>query len=121
MNLENSMGSVRAAKGLLLGTTLLWTMPALAQDTDQQAAGPLETNAIVVTAQRRAQRLEEVPLAITAQTGAQLSEAGVDDIRDLGNVVPGLTFTTQGAFAAPTIRGVQSTVAIAGADSPVAI
>jgi iron complex outermembrane receptor protein len=78
-------------------------------------------DAIVVTAQRREERLQDVPLSITAQTGEQLANAGVDDIRDLGNVVPGLTFTTQGAFAAPTIRGVQSTVAIAGADSPVAI
>ncbi|MBS7670096.1 TonB-dependent receptor [Croceicoccus gelatinilyticus] len=121
MKLENSKGSVRAAKGLFLSTSLIWAMPALAQDAGDEEAKSLDTNAIVVTAQRRAQRLEEVPLAITAQTGAQLSEAGVDDIRDLGNVVPGLTFTTQGAFAAPTIRGVQSTVAIAGADSPVAI
>jgi len=122
MNCYVSKGSVRLAKAALLTSALGLAAPAFAQDAALESeTGVRETNAIVVTAQRRAQRLEEVPLSITAQTGAQLSEAGVDDIRDLGNVVPGLTFTTQGAFAAPTIRGVQSTVAIAGADSPVAI
>lgn len=115
-----------AGKFVLLASAVALPMSAAAQTAqaepaESEASSSGGFDAIVVTAQRREERLQDVPLSITAQTGEQLSTAGVDDIRDLGNVVPGLTFTTQGAFAAPTIRGVQSTVAIAGADSPVAI
>jgi iron complex outermembrane receptor protein len=76
---------------------------------------------VVVTAQRRAESIQDVPLSISAQTAEDLNRAGITDIRDLGNVVPGLAFNTQGPFASPTIRGVQSMIAQAGADSPVAI
>ena len=76
---------------------------------------------LVVTAQRRAEAIEDVPLSISSQTGESLAQKGIFDLRDLGNVVPGLAFNTQGPFAEPTIRGVQSTIANAGADSPVAL
>lgn len=76
---------------------------------------------IVVTAQRRSERLSDVPISITAQTGADLTRAGITNVRELGNVVPGLSFTTQGTFAQPTIRGVQSSISLGGSDNPIAI
>ncbi len=76
---------------------------------------------IVVTAQRRAESIQDVPLAITAVSADDLARAAISDIRDLGNMVPGLTFTTQGPFASATIRGVQSMIHQPGADMPVAI
>jgi iron complex outermembrane receptor protein len=82
-------------------------------------AGTIEE--IVVTAQRRAEPIQYVPFSVVAQTGADLERAGIVDIRDLGDVVPGLVFITQGPFAQPEIRGVQSTIAQAGADSPIAM
>lgn len=117
-----SKQSMKSGVALCLGGVtagLLASTPGYAQQAQDEVDA--REGVIVVTAQRREERLQDVPLSITAQSGDQLAQAGVDDIRDLGNVVPGLTFTTQGAFAAPTIRGVQSTVALAGADSPVAI
>jgi iron complex outermembrane receptor protein len=116
--------SVSAPVAVLTTASLTIAMipcPSSAQGTDDSAqrAGALEE--IMVTAQRRTERLQDVPLSVTVQTAEDLANAGIEDIRDLGIAVPGLNFNTQGAFAAPTIRGVQSTVAIAGADSPVAI
>lgn len=63
---------------------------------------------IVVTAQRRSQSVQDVPIAISALSGEQLSEAGVRDPRDLTLLVPSLSM--QAGTAASTtslfIRGV---------------
>jgi iron complex outermembrane receptor protein len=76
--------------------------PAVAQ-TDDTA---LEE--IVVTAQRREQNLQDVPIAISAMTGQMLEDAGVRDPRDLQAYVPSLQF--QSGTAATTsiifLRGV---------------
>lgn len=46
---------------------------------------------IVVTAQKREQNLMDVPIAISALSGSELSERGIDNIRDLSLAVPELT------------------------------
>lgn len=60
--------------------------PAIAQTNDTV----LEE--IVVTAQRRYQNLQDVPIAISAMTGQMLENAGVRDPRDLQAYVPSLQF-----------------------------
>jgi iron complex outermembrane receptor protein len=87
----------------------------------QERGDRLALEEVVVSAQRRSENIQDVPIAITAQTAEELRRAGVVDIRDLGNVVPGLTFAGQGAIAVPTIRGVQSRLGQAGNEQPVAI
>ena len=84
-------------------------------------AGQPMVGEIVVTAQKRAERLQDVPLSITAVTGAALQKAGIANVRDLANVVPGLTFSSQGAWQEPAIRGVTTSVTSAGSENPVAI
>ncbi|MFM2272108.1 MAG: hypothetical protein RL702_1173 [Pseudomonadota bacterium] len=87
-----------------LGGTLC-AAPALAQQTgaDEAAAAPGE---IIVTAQRRAERLQEVPLAISAFTGESLQSQGITSTRDLTIVTPGLNFTQSSFSPQPTIRGI---------------
>ena len=80
-----------------------------------------DTGEIVVTAQRRSERLSEVPLSVTAQTGEQLAKAGITDTRQLAMVVPGLTFSAQGPWAQPATRGVSSTANSPGTDTNVAV
>ncbi|MBV9511012.1 MAG: TonB-dependent receptor, partial [Caulobacteraceae bacterium] len=75
----------------------------------------------MVTAQRREERLKDVPIAITAVSGQQLSKAGITSVTDLGLVTPGLNFAVQGAFAEPTIRGIGTSVTGAGADANVSL
>jgi iron complex outermembrane receptor protein len=85
-------------------STLGWpTLAAFAQ-----ATGDAALEEIVVTAQRREQNLQDVPIAITALTGAMLAESGVRDPRDLQSYVPNLQFQS-GTAATTTIiflRGV---------------
>jgi iron complex outermembrane receptor protein len=76
---------------------------------------------IVVTAQRRSERLNDVPLTVFTNSREQLQAAGVVDISGLGTVTPGLTFSSQGAFAIPSIRGVSTSFNGASADNPVAL
>ena len=87
------------------------------------AAQPAETDdgEIIVTAQRREQKLSDVPISITALTGDQLAATGVVSSTDLATVTPGLQFPVAGAFAQPTIRGIGTTVTSAGSDANVAI
>lgn len=63
---------------------------------------------IVVTAQKRAEGLQDTPVAVTAFTGEQLQQAGVFDSIALSNVVPNVTVGTENARDAIfiNIRGI---------------
>lgn len=85
---------------------------------DEAAQEPAE---VVVTAQRRAERLQDVPLSVTAATADELSKAGIVNTQDLTNVVPGLKVDRVAGFTAPAIRGISTQIAQPGADANVAI
>ena len=68
-------------------------------------AGP-EGEEIVVTAQRRPERLQDVPISLTVKSGEQLEQMQATDMASLGKVVPSLTMTRTGAFTQPYLRGV---------------
>jgi iron complex outermembrane receptor protein len=61
---------------------------------------------IVVTAQKREERLQEVPVAVTALTAETLQASRVIEARQLTFITPGLVFTQGGFVARPQIRGV---------------
>jgi iron complex outermembrane receptor protein len=80
---------------------------------DRHAAGAPQARAvqeIVVTAQRRAERLQDVPLSVTAVTADSLQHAGVTSTRDLELVTPGLRIEASGAYVQPVIRGITTTL-----------
>ncbi|QBM75064.1 TonB-dependent receptor [Sphingomonas sp. AAP5] len=62
---------------------------------------------IIVTAQKREQVLNDVPMSITAASGDKLARQGVKDVADLAKVVPGFSYT-ESAYATPvfTLRGI---------------
>lgn len=77
---------------------------------------------ITVTAQRRSESLENVPIAITAVTSAEIERKGIHDLGGLAGQVPGLTFSPY----APgqnivSLRGVSSNDDGAGTDNSVAV
>jgi iron complex outermembrane receptor protein len=115
--------NVRWLGGTALAASLCIAAPAFAQDATPAVAEEAvqEDGEIVVTAQRREQRLSEVPISITAITGEQLTESGVVSSTDLATVTPGLQYPISGAFAQPTIRGIGTTVTSAGSDPNVAL
>ncbi len=68
---------------------------------------------IVVTAQRRAENLQRVPVAITAVTGPALAERGVARTIELGTVVSGLNIRATNSSFQPTIRGIGTSATFA--------
>src|SRR6476620_8479682 len=87
--------------------------PAAAGDTQQ--AGGLED--IVVTATRREERLQDVPVTVTAITAQSLAVADVATVRDLTQVIPGFVGSRNAGVFQPVIRGVGST-GISTGDEP---
>jgi iron complex outermembrane receptor protein len=92
---------------------------------DQILAQTTETiEEVVVTATRRAQSLQDVPIAVTAISGQQLEEAGVQDLTTLSRLAP--SFNIEGAQTTATtftfrIRGVGTTGQNVGFESSVGV
>lgn len=78
--------------------------PASAPPTSQSRL----VGEIVVTAQKREELLQDVPISISAFSTAQLEAQGVLDVEDLPKITPGLTVTTQVGFTSTFLRGVGS-------------
>ena len=76
---------------------------------------------IVVTAQRRAERLEDVPMSISTVSAATVERAGLTNIDELGKVAPGVQVSHAGGSVVPSIRGITALTNTPGADSNVAI
>lgn len=83
---------------------------AFAQDTEASAADEKATgNQIIVTAQKVEQRLQDVPITITATTGERIRELGITDLDELSRYVPGLLIQEQSANnPGIVIRGITS-------------
>jgi len=85
---------------------------ALAQEAAAPAVdqGAAETGELVVTAQRRTENVQDVPISIAAFSAADLEAANVATIFDLPRLTPGLTIDTGNTSgkARITIRGVGS-------------
>jgi iron complex outermembrane recepter protein len=113
---NNKKSSMVWADGLMgrilvgAATSIIALTQALAQSESTLqprtiSGGELEE--IVVTAQKRSENINTVPLSITAVSGEQLKETGVTQTADLEKVVPGFTYQPS-AYGVPvfTIRGV---------------
>lgn len=91
--------------GVLLGA--LFSLPAHAQA--QAGAPQLTLDEIVVTAQRRSERLQDVPVTVTAFGAAQIQDSHIVGVQDVITRTPGLSFD---AFPASEprlfIRGIGS-------------
>ena len=81
--------------------------PAMAQGA---AAANENSNEIIVTAQRRSEKLEEVPMSVTVVTAETLANAGVTSLRDLASVTSGYQLGGGGAFPQPAVRGVTTVI-----------
>jgi iron complex outermembrane receptor protein len=127
---------------LKLSTALaaaLAAAPALAQDapasdeaeaaaanevTETADAGQTQDTDIVVTARRRAESLQDVPIAVTAYQGEALERAGSTDITDLSDTTPNVTIeTSRGTNTTLTafIRGVGQQDPVAGFEAGVGL
>ena len=126
--------TVAAVRGLLLaGAAIACAQPAWAQETEQVAAEANEsaeaadvegTNEIVVTARRRNEILQDVPVAVTAYSGEALEAQGALDITDIGDTTPNVTLEASRATNSTLtafIRGVGQQDPVAGFEQGVGI
>ncbi|ATE65153.1 TonB-dependent receptor [Rhizorhabdus dicambivorans] len=83
------------------------------------AGGGLEE--IVVTAQKRSENLQRVPISVSVATASELKASGISGVQDLKIAAPGVEVQNQNGYAFPVIRGVGSKAAAPGLEPPVAI
>ncbi len=98
-------------------------MPAYAQDA-QEGAEEDDSDVIIVTATRRAQDVQDIPLAVTAVSPEQLEQQGVVNVQNITQVSS--SFSTSSAQIASSsvvlrIRGVGTTSNNIGFESAVGI
>ena len=75
---------------------------------------------VVVTAQKREENLQDVPISVAAFSGEKLEALGVDDIQGLPAITPGLQIENLVGYTIIFLRGVGSDIFLPSADSSVA-
>ncbi len=79
------------------------------QQSSESSPGSVDRSGIddiVVTAEKRAEGLQNVPIAITAATGQTLERAGVREVGDLVQLAPSLQFGTKSTNVFIAVRGI---------------
>lgn len=122
-NMKLTLRAGIAAAGLIVA------MPAFAQEADaavdagaDAASSGIED--IVVTARKRAESVQDVPVAITAMSGDQMVDRSVKDITDIAASTPSFFAQTSSADPAAllvSMRGQSATDALMTLDSPVGV
>lgn len=119
MNLNHAR---RTLHKLLLATAAMLPAEAYAQVAVDPAATAPGTgiNDVVVTAQRRAERLQDVPIQVTAIDSATIDNAGIKNTADALQLVPNVSFDQSFTYLNSfiTVRGISQ---INNADPPVAV
>jgi len=82
--------------------------PASANEAESDTDPDAEPGVIIVSGQRRAQALTDVPVTISVANQETLTAAAVVDTRALGQVLPGLVVAQKGSFVQPVVRGVSA-------------
>lgn len=127
-------GKPRLAVSVAALAIALPAMPALAQTTataspeQTQSAGAVQSalnnvDDIVVTARKRTENLQNVPIVVTTVNRQLLQDTGVKDIKDLALLAPGLLVTSTSSEASTTarIRGIGTVGDNPGLESSVGV
>lgn len=109
-----SVFAMAALLGLFTASGILSAQTAPTGDSDVLGD-------IIVTAQRRAERLQDVPLSVSAFDSSTLNRANVAGISDLKTVVPALNADGSFGTVVPFLRGVGNPAVIVGNEASVPI
>ncbi|MDE0879514.1 MAG: TonB-dependent receptor [Sphingomonas bacterium] len=97
---------------VLLGCVSSGAMAQAVVEGDQGGTAPtdgFQSDDIVVTAQKREQKIEDVPVTVTALTGKRLADIGINSLSEAAAFVPGLVIQEQSANnPGIVIRGITS-------------
>ncbi|MCB2079010.1 MAG: TonB-dependent receptor, partial [Novosphingobium sp.] len=104
---DSRAGRRRLTAAMLCATAM--TAPFAVTPAIAQEAASIDSNTIIVTAQRRDEALEDVPMTVTVLSDETLANAGVNSVRDLATVTSGFQLGNAGSISQPAIRGVTTT------------
>lgn len=113
---------LRVALFASLSTSSL--VPAMAQAQGAEEASAADDGAIVVTARRREETLQDVPMAVSAFSSATLTNRGIENISEIAQSAPSVTIEPSRATNSTLtafIRGVGQQDPLAGFEPGVAL
>jgi iron complex outermembrane receptor protein len=88
--------------------------------TSEQGSGSSALAEVIVTATRRSESIQDVPMSISAVSQADLEKAGATQFADVVHMVPGLAYTENSTGQAViAIRGIQTSSVIGNVQQPV--
>ena len=110
-----------ALKLAVSACTAAFAIPAQAQQAGE--SGSLQLEEVVVTAQKREQNVQDVPLAVAVVSAAQIERAGAREFADLQNVSPSLQIrgSDQPINASVALRGIGTFAFSIGVEPSVAV
>src|SRR5579863_9974843 len=96
---------------------------SLCQAQEPTSSQPAVLDEVIVTAEKRSENIQDVPIAIIALSGQQLQDAGVTDIKNMTVLTPGLTVTstTNENSTTARIRGIGTVGDNPGLESSVGV
>jgi iron complex outermembrane recepter protein len=120
ISLRRAVTLALAISGAMAGG---YAWSADADETNANAGAAPELEEIIVTAEKRSENMQDVPIAVIAVSAQQLKDAGVKDIKDLQTLTPGLTVTSDASEATTVarIRGIGTVGDNPGLESSVGI
>jgi iron complex outermembrane receptor protein len=121
IQMKRSTGKLYSKTGLLLGGAASALLSGAATQTCAQTTTLQE---VIVTAQRREQRLQDVPISVSAITQKQLVANRIENVHDLTAIAPNLTVQeSAGGVNLPAfaMRGLQSYGVATGSDKEISI
>ena len=116
ISVKNSLLSATVLSGAFLSGTFLLAPNATAQEIGERGG-----DEIIVTAQKRAQSINDVSAAISALGSDELVDKQLFTLEDLQVAVPGITIGNDFAFAKIFVRGIGLNSALSGIDPSVAL
>lgn len=131
MNLKSAIRKIALSKSTIKSTShfamtlsglslIMASTSTLAQNVDnpESVASKRPTSRlieeVVVTAQKREQNVQDVPISLQAYSQGALDARGVISAADLPHITPGLTVTSQTGYTSTYIRGVGSDAFVLG-------
>ena len=96
---------------------LVWPGMSMAATADAETASSGALDEVVVTATRRSERLQDVPVSVIAFSQEKLDAQGLKNIDDLSRLSPGLNFQRNGMSSAGNYNDEGSDINIRGVDS----
>jgi iron complex outermembrane receptor protein len=113
--------SLATALAALPGALLAQDSVEALDSTGNKVVAPRNTglDEVIVTAQKRDENLQSVPIAVTVLTSKALESKGIETVIDLQTVVPSLSYSTNANLGSPRIRGVGTAIAGNGNENAV--